>query len=620
LGLVISGDHTERVVLSDPASNTVVIDATADVHPANYGGVIGLSPTAWIIENSGLVDPAFFVYAPGIDLLAGGKITNKTGGKITGGGSPLQVGGDGVRIGGGAGEVVNANGAYIGAVDILGGYGKVLNSGQIASPVASGIAVQLLAGGYVANVSGANITGTKSYGVIVNGAAGKIVNDGSIAGTTAGASLLRGGYVFNQSAGFMSGVNFNQTASYLKNQGVIAGSTVASAGAGFVAGGTLVNGFAPGQILLPDPAQLTGNIYGANFIAATASTVTNYGTISATHQGFGSEAGLYLHGGGTVTNGDSIATITGANGIRFGASGSAGTLTNHGTVAGAAGYGAVFSRGGTVNNAIGYIAGGKAGIYGAGSSRVDVTNHGVIKGSGINGDGIIDGGGATITNLAPTGNPATPILSIVFAPRRAIAIGFGGATIFNGGVIESTGSANSSVGISLAYNSVVTNSAGAVVTGYSAGIVGLRGGTVTNWGHDSGHRQRWICRQVQRKLCCASDRQSGRRVPGHRVGRQSERFRSRQRAGTDIRRFARSDLRYRIEIYRIRQCHRRCRRLLAIQRAERDDGGASPDCRRHDQGVSSQPGGGNHPAASRQQNHHRPEFLDRWIAPRNRRN
>ena len=161
MGLVISGDRTARIVLSDPADNTVVIDATANIHPTNYGGVVGLSPNAWTIENYGLVNPLFAVYAPGIDLLAGGKITNKTGGNITGGGSPTHNGGYGIEIDGGAGAVVNAAGAYIGAVDITGGYGNVQNAGQIASPVASGVGVQLLAGGYASNAVGAHITGTK---------------------------------------------------------------------------------------------------------------------------------------------------------------------------------------------------------------------------------------------------------------------------------------------------------------------------------------------------------------------------------------------------------------------------------------------------------------------------
>ena len=66
MGKPISGLVTSRVVLSDPADNPVNNEATAILQPGAYGGVIGLGPIAWIITNSGFIDPNPSANAPGI--------------------------------------------------------------------------------------------------------------------------------------------------------------------------------------------------------------------------------------------------------------------------------------------------------------------------------------------------------------------------------------------------------------------------------------------------------------------------------------------------------------------------------------------------------------------------
>ena len=105
--------------------------------------------------------------------------------------------------------------------------------------------------------------------------------------------------------------------------------------------------------------------------------------------------GVYLQNGGTVSNASS-GTITGG---LFGARvlGGAGTVTNQGTITGAADEGTRLQQGGSVANTgtAARITGGGIGVYVNGGAGV-VTNQGTITGTSTNGIDLIAGG--TVTN------------------------------------------------------------------------------------------------------------------------------------------------------------------------------------------------------------------------------
>ena len=168
---------------------------------------------------------------------------------------------------------------------------SVYNYGTVIAPTRG---VFLTAGGTVTNELGGLISGGH-FGVDITGAAGAVINAGSIAGgTQPGVRLTGGGSVTNVSGGQISG-----------------GGTY---GAVYIRlGGTVSN--AAG-------ATITGPVQ----IYDSAGTVTNAGSINA---GSTSTNGVQLFAGGSVTN-TSGATIGGAIGIYL----PTGTVSNAGSIIG----------------------------------------------------------------------------------------------------------------------------------------------------------------------------------------------------------------------------------------------------------------------------------------------
>ena len=231
--------------------------------------------------NQGTIDGGS---GSGVDLLAGGTVSNSTG---------AWIGGVyGVAIQGIAGTVVNAGtidasagsaGIFLthgGSVTnqaggkILGGYGistkgnaaTVLNAGAIVADTADA-AIELSAGGSVTNAAGASLSG--NWGIAIQGSAsGSVSNAGVITGGAQSGVFLTGGTVVNQSGGMIGG---NWAVAI-----VDAAGTVINGGSMVGTGGTAVTlpaGYANLMEVQPG-ATFTGAVEGGNTIGAgVASTL-----------------------------------------------------------------------------------------------------------------------------------------------------------------------------------------------------------------------------------------------------------------------------------------------------------------------------------------------------------
>jgi hypothetical protein len=306
-----TGTHAAGVYLNTGGSVTNAASASI-----TGIGAVGITGGAGTVVNDGTISgggtsAAFPSY--GVALHAGGSVTNATSAAITGGYH-------GVEINGGVGNVVN--------------YGSIAATGT--GTVADG--VFLLSGGSVTNAASASITGG-SHGVEINGGVGNVVNDGSIAatgtstGTVAdGVFLDFGGSVTNAASASITGylsVNINGGAGTVVNDGSIAGTGTRGAGVRLYSGGSVVNGAS---------ASITGGANGIH-ISGGVGTALNDGSI------LGFVNGVLLDSGGSVSNVASAFITGGTDGVDMS---EGGTLTNAGTIVGNTGTAAYL--GGTGSN------------------------------------------------------------------------------------------------------------------------------------------------------------------------------------------------------------------------------------------------------------------------------
>jgi hypothetical protein len=380
------------------AGGSVTNAASASITGSGYGVLI--HGGAGTVVNYGGITGTFNsngTTGRGVQLEAGGSITNAVSASITG----VYRG---AEISGGAGVVVNkgnitdtgtkGNGVEIG---LGGGTGTVVNYGSIASTFDAGI--KLESGGSATNATSALITGGYR-GVRVYGGAGTVVNFGSIVGTIAGVGtygfgveLESGGSVSNAASASIAGSTLGV---YLSAGGTLtnAGMIVGNSGTAVVLGGTGSN------LLVLDPGfgfsgLVSGGASASNTLElASGASVGTLTDLGSSYVGFGQVtvgafASWMLDGTNTVSSGQTLTELSGASLI------DTGTLVNDGaialdpstmTAAGLTGTGSVTIEAGSTLDAQGTIAGGETLAFGGSGAYLHLDNPGSVAGSVTNFD------------------------------------------------------------------------------------------------------------------------------------------------------------------------------------------------------------------------------------------
>ena len=437
-GYALSGN----VVGSSTAGATNTMELTS---AASQGTISGIGSTKFSNFGSITVD-------------AGAQWT-LNGSNTIGSGVRLSDFGSLANTGSLDGAVTLTNGGYLdnsGTIDggnqtaVYGtaGPNTVTNSGTIAASGTSGIGIDLLQGGSVANLGSAALISSYLAGISVTGASGTVTNSGIITSAYRdGVVLNDGGSVGNLAGGYIQGhvgVYVLAAAGSVTNAGTIV--SILHDGVDLTAGGSGAN-YAGGLI-----KGYNGIGYNGLYTLGSGSgTVTNSGTII----GYGN-AGITLYGGSVGNDAGGL-----IQGYRAGVYiGTAATVMNSGTIAGTAGVAiGLLSGGGYVGNAAGgLIQGDKYGVYVRSLNGVvttgTVTNAGTIVGlSGV----ALFGGGTVFDSGTISGT-------------GGFAIGFGGTSGGNLLILEQGYQLNGAVQGSVSASNTVelVGSVGAAVTvGYN---------------------------------------------------------------------------------------------------------------------------------------------------------
>jgi fibronectin-binding autotransporter adhesin len=430
-------------------NGTVVGSGTAAV----YGPVSGPATVvnAGSIYGSGLArqDGVYLTDGGLVINHLGGTVSGYEGVSIAGAAGTVINGG---RISGGVylseGGVINnqtagATGTVINEGDIFGGV--YLSEGGVVTNQTGGDINYSFWGiftrDFPVTVENAGLIGGSFPG---SGGAGVYLSDGGTvinqfggwifgrAGT--GIVLSKGGLVVNEAGGTISayqGVEIAGAAGTLVNAGTIIGETQDAVRFG--------TGNA-NRVVVDPGAVFSGTVDGGNTIGATAVSTLELasGTSAGTLDGIGTQ---FVDFGAVTVDANAAWTLTGMNTVANGVSLTvAGTLTNTGTVAGAITVG----PGGVLNN-LGTITAGASGqavVYGAANGSAAVVNAGQIGGA-ENGVFLRDGGlvsntsGGTISGtqigIAVTGVSGTVANAGGISSRTGIFLVAGGLVVNEAG-------------------------------------------------------------------------------------------------------------------------------------------------------------------------------------------
>jgi hypothetical protein len=450
---------TDGVVITGGAGTLINYAAIYGQYGA--GVVLGAGSVVNATTTISNLIPAIHGSNNGVEIFGVGTVTNA--GEIVGyhgDGVFLSAGGqvsNSVEIGGGL------NGVY------SGGPATVNNSNTINGTDVAG--VNLESGGSLSNAG--HISGAE--GVLISGGSGNAYNVGSIVSTgSAAVDLTAGGLVANGSSATNNNIPFIQGATdgvdifggvgTLINFAYIRGRY--GEGVLLDAGGSVVNATTTISSYIP-------HIYGSNTGVAIlgGGTVTNAGVIVGQHTD-----GVEM-GGGQVFN--SLFIGGGSNGVY---SNGGATVNNSGTINGTNAAGVNLEGGGSVSNA-GLITGAKGVLINGGAPTVNnsgtidgtvvagvnlesggsVSNAGLIRGA----DGIsISGGAGSVTNQGTVLGGASGIGVYLEA----------GGTLTNEGRIDGAG-----YGVVVNGSGVLSNTAGGSIYGYSKGLK-IGAAHVTNLG------------------------------------------------------------------------------------------------------------------------------------------
>ncbi len=358
------------------------------------------------------------------------------------------------------GEIINqASAVMIGfyGADITGAAGTVINAGTIGGGTSGYAGILLAAGGTIVNQSGGLLTGYM-HGVEIRSATGTVINAGSIGNSVlfspneSGVALDAGGMVTNQAGGTISGVNgvtISGGGGDVINAGMISGAVK---GVRLSSGGSVTN---------PSGGTISGVTSGVYL--DSAGSVTNAGKITSSNV-----AGVFLRAGGSVINQSGGTIITGGTAFATVQFTAAGTLDNAGAVTGGVAGAVSFASGfsGLLIVRPGAVFSGIA----DGGNTIGATAVSTLELASGASAGTLSGLGTQFVNFAQATIDAGAQWSLV------------GGTLVSGVTLSNAGSVSGV--LSLLGTAHVTNAAGGTMSGSPAPLYGVTGSTpsITNAG------------------------------------------------------------------------------------------------------------------------------------------